>query len=175
MNACFMLYFLIINGLGQEPYLSYHVLQTSKPSRVGHGVLVLPPLLVTVAFCYAFVLMQPHATKNQSAAASQPVGLTDIEDGLPSLDIASPSSLPTLTTIEQDIPAGTAATDIATGTPQPGTNGVNALQSTVASDGQTITVPVAAHRARTSSVINKSAPTKQPTSPSFLHNLLHKL
>lgn len=161
---------------GQELYLPYYALQTSKPSRVGHGVLVLPPLIITVAFCYGFVLMQPHATKHQTTAASQPVGLTHIDDGLPSLSIAPPSSLPSLTTIAQDLPAGSTPADIVTGTPQPSTDGVNALQGAVSSDGQTIAVSSAGtHHFKNASTTTKTASPASTSSPTFLHSLLHKL
>ena len=61
--------------------------------RSGPSLLVLPPLIVTLVFCYGFILMQPHATKTITAASHGSNAAQDVQSKLSRTSFAEQSSL----------------------------------------------------------------------------------
>lgn len=124
--------------------MAYYSLQnTRRQIRDSNGLLVLPPLIVTLALSYAFVLMQPHPTKEISAAASHETEPSQAQSGLQVITYSKQdplSPIPETPTTPSAPPSNNAAT-----IPQASTNARDSLQAANSSGGSDtiITVPKA--------------------------------
>lgn len=117
---------LIIKAALRRRYcLAYSWHRTPQQIRGGNGLLLLPPLLITLAFCYSFVLMQSHAKPSHPPVAA--AEKTAASDNLPAVTFAPHSTLPTLSDVVEvsNSPASTMSGPVA----QPSTSSVMSLQA----------------------------------------------
>ncbi len=132
--------------------MNQYVTHTFQQIRGGNGMLLLPPLLITLAFCYSFVLMQTKTSNPALVASSAAPGSTPANDdsGLPALTLAPQTSLPTLS---DKVEVSNAAAPASSGPmAQPSTMSAMSLQAAGASNGDNMIITV-----------NRSAAAKAPS------------
>jgi hypothetical protein len=83
--------------------LAYYAINTSKQTKGEHAMLVGLPLFITMAFCFAFVLMQPHPSRRVVTAASDQSTAAANQSELTTLPMPT---LPQLTPITPDPATG---------------------------------------------------------------------
>ena len=89
----------------------YSIGSSSKQSRFGHAALVLPPLFITMVFCFGLVLLQANDQRKQQTAASKH---TAPKSAKAESTLTTPSSYTTATPLEADTSTGTSSDTTAT-------------------------------------------------------------
>jgi hypothetical protein len=97
-----------VNGYGITKGEAIYTIGTIKQTPAGHAGLILPPLFLTLIFCFGLMLVQQHqASSRATAKAAYEKAHTKL----------SPSSLPTITPLEPVTVTPPAASG--SGTPPP--------------------------------------------------------
>jgi hypothetical protein len=75
--------------------LAYYALNNSRQVNDSHRLLLGPPLLIALLFCFSFVLLQPHPSRQLNPSASKTTPLTTPpQANLPNLTLSTSQPLP---------------------------------------------------------------------------------
>lgn len=116
-------------------------MHNTKQLRSSHLTLVLPPLVITLVFCYGFVLMQPHAITQLSASAHTTPPAETTTPSSANLPTSSFTQQQTLPVVIDTTDSGATASSIVTSTPQTGSASAD-LQDASNSNGEGLVVHV---------------------------------
>lgn len=155
----------------RRPYLAYAVTNTLQQIRGGNGILLLPPMLITLAFCYSYVLMHPQAKPAGRTLAVSGVASDSAadSDNLPALTMAPQTSLPTLS---DNVEVSSSAAPTSSGPmAQPSATNAMSLQAATASNGTNMVIAV--NRASAAKAPSKTSRTSHHTT-TFLNYLQAK-
>ena len=151
--------------------MAHATTNTSRLIRGDNSMLLLPPMIITLAFCYSFVLMQPQAKRSSTltASGSTPDSVAAERDSLPALTLAPQTNLPTLsdTVVVSNSAAPTSSGPLA----QPSATNAMSLQAAAASNGDNLVITV--NRSSAPKASSKTPRTSHRTT-TFLNSLQNK-
>ena len=148
--------------------MAHATTNTSRLIRGDNSMLLLPPMLITLAFCYSFVLMQPQAKPSSTLAASgtKQGSVAADNDSVSALSLAPQTSR---TRLSDNVLVSNSAAPTSSGPlAQPSATNALSLQAATASNGNTVVINV--NRSGASKASSKTSRTAHRT-PTFLNSL----
>jgi len=114
-----------------------------KQMRTGHGLLLIPPLVVSLVFCYAYVIISSNSKNHAISASSAKPNSSPVASGENNLSGQDFSSTHTLDHLS--VTAGGDIQPLAAGLPGSSKNSAADLQGAMNSDGQGKDISVGSH------------------------------